>query len=197
MSVVLSTTQTLIRYISEWDPREAAHTKGGYLEGAITLPPFTGTLRSAHGCLASRYFPIIFVAAGDHDHVLTQDDRADLPRGGRGPRHRRAAPRAAARGQDRQGGHLVTGRTSPALSRASGTRSWSPSPPTSTGARCSRCAAAAARWGVGVTAGRGGGGDPNGAAAGADPQQSVRAGREAGRQLEERAARGRGHVSPG
>lgn len=45
MSVVLSTTQTLIRYISEWDPREAAHTKGGYLEGAITLPPFTGTLR--------------------------------------------------------------------------------------------------------------------------------------------------------
>ena len=68
MSVVLSTTQTLIRYISEWDPREAAHTKGGYLEGAITLPPFTGTLRLglAHGCLASRYFPIIFVAAGDH-----------------------------------------------------------------------------------------------------------------------------------
>ena len=37
--------------------------------------------------------------------------------------------------------------TSPALSRASGTRSWSPCPPTSTGARCSRCAAAPARWG--------------------------------------------------
>ena len=26
------------RYISEWDPREAAHTKGGYLEGYIELP---------------------------------------------------------------------------------------------------------------------------------------------------------------
>ena len=50
---------------------------------------------------------------------------------------------------------------------------------------------------VWVTAGQGGEGDPIAAAAGAAPQQSVRAGREAGRQLEERAARGRGHVSPG
>ena len=38
MSIELKTTQTLIRYISEWDPREAAHTKGGYLEGEISVP---------------------------------------------------------------------------------------------------------------------------------------------------------------
>jgi len=45
VSVHLSTSQTLMRYISEWDPREAAHTKGGYLEGSISLPPFQGILR--------------------------------------------------------------------------------------------------------------------------------------------------------
>lgn len=44
MSVELTNTHTLIRYISEWDPREAAHTKGGYLEGSISLPPHTGPL---------------------------------------------------------------------------------------------------------------------------------------------------------
>ena len=44
MSVELTNTHTLIRYISEWDPREAAHTKGGYLEGTITIPPHSGPL---------------------------------------------------------------------------------------------------------------------------------------------------------
>lgn len=45
MSIELTTTQTLIRYISEWDPREAAHTKGGYLEGEILVPDFAGKLK--------------------------------------------------------------------------------------------------------------------------------------------------------
>jgi len=44
MSIELQTTQTLIRYISEWDPREAAHTKGGYLEGEIKVPDFNGKM---------------------------------------------------------------------------------------------------------------------------------------------------------
>jgi len=37
-SVSLGTTDILLRYKSEWDPRAHAHTKGGYLEGEITLP---------------------------------------------------------------------------------------------------------------------------------------------------------------
>ena len=45
MSVELTSTQTLIRYISEWDPRELAHTKGGYLEGEIQLPDLAGPVR--------------------------------------------------------------------------------------------------------------------------------------------------------
>jgi len=44
MSIELATTQVLMRYISEWDPREAAHTKGGYLEGQIKVPDFTGKM---------------------------------------------------------------------------------------------------------------------------------------------------------
>jgi len=44
MSIELRTTQTLLRYISEWDPREAAHTKGGYLEGEIKVPDFHGAM---------------------------------------------------------------------------------------------------------------------------------------------------------
>jgi len=44
MSINLTSCQTLIRYISEWDPREVAHTKGGYLEGAIQVPEHRGKL---------------------------------------------------------------------------------------------------------------------------------------------------------
>lgn len=44
MSIDLETTQVLMRYISEWDPREAAHTKGGYLEGHIKVPDFNGQM---------------------------------------------------------------------------------------------------------------------------------------------------------
>ena len=32
-------------YASEWDPRQHAHTKGGYLEGKIQLPKNMGDLR--------------------------------------------------------------------------------------------------------------------------------------------------------
>ena len=45
MSIDLQTTQVLMRYISEWDPREAAHTKGGYLEGVIKVPEFNGKMK--------------------------------------------------------------------------------------------------------------------------------------------------------
>jgi len=45
MSIELQTTQVLMRYISEWDPREAAHTKGGYLEGQIKVPDFNGQMK--------------------------------------------------------------------------------------------------------------------------------------------------------
>ena len=45
MSVEVSTSETLIRYVSEWDPRVAAHTKGGYLEGTIHLPPRSGPIK--------------------------------------------------------------------------------------------------------------------------------------------------------
>ena len=34
----LYTTDTLLRYKSEWDPRLHAHTKGGYLDGEIRVP---------------------------------------------------------------------------------------------------------------------------------------------------------------
>ena len=44
MSIDLETTQVLMRYKSEWDPREAAHTKGGYLEGQIKVPDFHGKM---------------------------------------------------------------------------------------------------------------------------------------------------------
>merc|ERR1711936_704388 len=45
--VNLFTTDTLLRYKSEWDPRQHAHTKGGYLEGEIRVPkvPPNQTLR--------------------------------------------------------------------------------------------------------------------------------------------------------
>jgi len=36
--VIISNTRNKIHYVSEWDPRQPAHTKGGYLEGKIILP---------------------------------------------------------------------------------------------------------------------------------------------------------------
>jgi len=45
MAILLTCTQTQIRYISEWDPRELAHTKGGYLEGVISVPDIPGMIR--------------------------------------------------------------------------------------------------------------------------------------------------------
>ena len=36
--VNLFTTDTLLRYKSEWDPRKHGLTKGGYLEGEIRVP---------------------------------------------------------------------------------------------------------------------------------------------------------------
>ena len=41
----LLTTSNLLRYISEWDPREPAHTKGGYMDGKITVPNVKGKLK--------------------------------------------------------------------------------------------------------------------------------------------------------
>lgn len=37
-SISLFTTDILLRYKSEWDPRAHAHTKGGYLDGEIRVP---------------------------------------------------------------------------------------------------------------------------------------------------------------
>jgi len=37
-SISLYTTDILLRYKSEWDPRAHAHTKGGYLDGEIRVP---------------------------------------------------------------------------------------------------------------------------------------------------------------
>jgi len=39
--ISLYTTDTLLRYKSEWDPRLHAHTKGGYLDGEIRVPKVT------------------------------------------------------------------------------------------------------------------------------------------------------------
>ena len=36
--ISLYTTDTLLRYKSEWDPRRHARTKGGYLDGEIRVP---------------------------------------------------------------------------------------------------------------------------------------------------------------
>eukprot|EP00092_Neocalanus_flemingeri_P013332 GFUD01014373.1.p1 GENE.GFUD01014373.1~~GFUD01014373.1.p1 ORF type:complete len:720 (+),score=156.72 GFUD01014373.1:162-2321(+) len=44
-SIDLFTTDNLLRYISEWDPREPAHTKGGYMDGEIKIPNVEGKLR--------------------------------------------------------------------------------------------------------------------------------------------------------
>ena len=37
-AISLFTTDILLRYKSEWDPRAHAHTKGGYLDGEIRVP---------------------------------------------------------------------------------------------------------------------------------------------------------------
>jgi len=44
-SIDLCTRSNLLRYISEWDPREPAHTKGGYMDGKITVPNVPGKLK--------------------------------------------------------------------------------------------------------------------------------------------------------
>jgi len=44
-SITLYSTSNLLRYVSEWDPREPAHTKGGYMDGEIKIPNVSGTLR--------------------------------------------------------------------------------------------------------------------------------------------------------
>ena len=44
-SIDLCTRSNLLRYISEWDPREPAHTKGGYMDGKITVPNVLGKLK--------------------------------------------------------------------------------------------------------------------------------------------------------
>jgi len=41
----LYSTSNLLRYISEWDPREPAHTKGGYMDGVIQIPNVRGKLK--------------------------------------------------------------------------------------------------------------------------------------------------------
>ena len=44
IDLVVSTNQTLIRYVSEFDPKAAGKTKGGYLMGAIKVPKVSGNL---------------------------------------------------------------------------------------------------------------------------------------------------------
>ena len=46
----------LFRYASEWDPREAGHTKGGYLEGRLALPTDQGNLKVVFSTVAD--FPL-------------------------------------------------------------------------------------------------------------------------------------------
>jgi len=41
----LYTTSNLLRYISEWDPRDPAKTKGGYMDGEIKIPNVGGKLK--------------------------------------------------------------------------------------------------------------------------------------------------------
>ena len=38
--VEITNTKNKIHYASEWDPRQPAHTKGGYLDGRITIPDY-------------------------------------------------------------------------------------------------------------------------------------------------------------
>jgi len=45
MAIELNETSVLLRYISEWDPRDAAKTKGGYMDGFIKVPSYHGKLK--------------------------------------------------------------------------------------------------------------------------------------------------------
>jgi len=45
MAIELNETSVLLRYISEWDPRDAAKTKGGYMDGFIKVPTYPGKLK--------------------------------------------------------------------------------------------------------------------------------------------------------
>jgi len=38
--IILENTRSKIHYVSEWDPRLPAHTKGGYLDGKIKVPEY-------------------------------------------------------------------------------------------------------------------------------------------------------------
>ena len=45
LSIKITSEKHRIRYPSEWDPRGHAKTKGGYLEGEITLPKHNGLMK--------------------------------------------------------------------------------------------------------------------------------------------------------
>jgi len=54
------TIQTLMRYISEWERREAAHTKEGYLEGMIEVQNISGNIvMQIQTCRAEDMDPLI------------------------------------------------------------------------------------------------------------------------------------------
>eukprot|EP00092_Neocalanus_flemingeri_P000917 GFUD01000975.1.p1 GENE.GFUD01000975.1~~GFUD01000975.1.p1 ORF type:complete len:614 (+),score=118.37 GFUD01000975.1:269-2110(+) len=42
---ILTDRKNKIHYISEWDPRQRALTKGGYMEGEIKVPPYPGPMK--------------------------------------------------------------------------------------------------------------------------------------------------------
>ena len=44
-NILITSTQNKIHYPSEWDPRGHAQTKGGYLEGEITVPKYHGPMK--------------------------------------------------------------------------------------------------------------------------------------------------------
>eukprot|EP00092_Neocalanus_flemingeri_P017664 GFUD01019107.1.p1 GENE.GFUD01019107.1~~GFUD01019107.1.p1 ORF type:complete len:753 (+),score=165.35 GFUD01019107.1:306-2564(+) len=44
-TIVIKNTKNKIHYVSEWDPRKHAATKGGYLEGEITIPQYSRPIK--------------------------------------------------------------------------------------------------------------------------------------------------------
>eukprot|EP00092_Neocalanus_flemingeri_P024680 GFUD01026769.1.p1 GENE.GFUD01026769.1~~GFUD01026769.1.p1 ORF type:complete len:688 (+),score=131.79 GFUD01026769.1:284-2347(+) len=44
-TIVIKNTKNKIHYVSEWDPRKHAATKGGYLEGEITIPQYSRPMK--------------------------------------------------------------------------------------------------------------------------------------------------------
>jgi len=79
--ISLYTTDTLLRYKSEWDPRLHAHTKGGYLDGEIRVPkvaPNTTLFMTLETFPAEDVHPAV---AGIHPCML------HLVRMGNGKRH--------------------------------------------------------------------------------------------------------------